>query len=299
MQYADAFGSYHPIVNFLYFSLIFAFSMFLMHPVFLLVSLLSAIWYYVTLKGRKAAGLLLRGILPLFLITVIINPAFSHAGQTRLCYLPTGNPLTLESILYGCAAGMMLAAVLLWFACFSEVITSDKFVYLFGRIIPAMSLVLSMTLRFIPRFKAQFDHVREVQAAFGRDTSNGPLLKRIRNAVACFSIVVTWSMENALETADSMKSRGYGTARRTAYSIYRFEERDKTALCFLIFCGLFLLCGGISGNLYWRYFPSIRGTLTQPITVLLEFVYLILCTMPVYIDRKEAAIWRKTLQSNS
>lgn len=297
MQYTDAFGSYHPMVNFLYFCLIFGFSMLCMHPVCLLISLLSAIWYYITLKGTQAVTFLLRGILPLFLITVIINPAFSHAGQTCLCYLPTGNPLTLESILYGCSAGIMLAAVLLWFACFSEVITSDKFVYLFGRIIPAMSLVLSMTLRFVPRFRAQFDHVREVQAALGRDTSNGPLIKRIRNAVTCFSVVVTWSMENALETADSMKSRGYGTARRTAYSNYRFEERDKTALCFLISCGLFLLCGGISGGLYWRYFPSIRGMLTSPLTIMLEMVFLILCIMPVYIDRREAAIW-KSLQSN-
>lgn len=297
MQYTDAFASYHPMVNFLYFGLIFVFSMFCMHPVVLMISLLSAMWYYITLRGTKAAGLIFRGILPLFLITALINPAFSHAGQTRLCYLPTGNPLTLESIVYGCAAGMMLAAVLLWFACFSEVFTSDKFVYLFGRIIPAMSLVLSMTLRFVPRFKAQFDQVRQVQATLGRDTANGPLLKRIKNAVACFSIVVTWSMENALETADSMKSRGYGTARRTAYSIYRFSERDKTALCFLLFCGLFLLCGGISGNLYWRYFPSIRGALVQPITVMLATLYLILCSMPIYIDRKEVVLWKKSLQS--
>lgn len=268
-----------------------------MHPVCLLISLSASVCYYITLKGAKATGLLFKGALPLFLFTGIINPAFSHAGETILCYLPTGNPLTLESILYGISAGIMLVSVLLWFACFSEVVTSDKFVYLFGRMIPAMSLLLSMTLRFIPRFKLQFHKVQEVQKTLGRDTANGNILSRIKNAVACFSVVVTWSMENAIETSDSMKSRGYGTRRRTAYSIYRFTDRDRIALAFLAFCALFLSAGGISGNLFWRYYPNMRGVLAQPLTVSLQAVYLLLCFLPVFIDRKEERMWKRLRSS--
>ena len=33
--------------------------------------------------------------------------------------------------------------------------TSDKLVWLFGRITPHLSLLLAMTLRFVPRFAAQ------------------------------------------------------------------------------------------------------------------------------------------------
>lgn len=291
MQNKDAFGSYHPLVNFLYFGILLGFSMLSMQPVCLVLSAIGAISYYVTLKGIKAAGFLLRGVLPVFLMTVLINPAFSHEGNTTLCYLPTGNPLTLESIIYGIAAGIMMVGILLWFACFTEVVTSDKFVYLFGRIIPALSLLLSMTLRFVPRFTSQFSAVREVQKTLGRDTENGSLLSRVKNAVACFSIVVTWSLENAIETADSMKSRGYGTKKRTAYSIYRFEDRDKTALCFLIFCGLFLLSTGLAGKLFWRYFPDIRGVVTDPVTILAEVCFLLLCAMPIFLDRKEEKVW--------
>ena len=291
MQNKDAFGSYHPLINFLYFGILLGFSMLSMQPVCLVLSAVGAVSYYVTLKGIKAAGFLLRGVLPVFLMTVLINPAFSHEGSTTLCYLPTGNPLTLESILYGIAAGIMMVGILLWFACFTEVVTSDKFVYLFGRIIPALSLLLSMTLRFVPRFTSQFSAVREVQKTLGRDTENGSLLRRIKNAVACFSIVVTWSLENAIETADSMKSRGYGTKKRTAYSIYRFEDRDKTALCFLIFCGLFLLSTGLAGKLFWRYFPDIRGVVTDPLTISAEFCFMLLCAMPIFLDRKEEKVW--------
>jgi energy-coupling factor transport system permease protein len=291
MQNRDAFSSYHPAVNFLYFALVLLCSMFLMHPVSLCISFISAICYYITLRGKKALSFLMKGVLPLLLLTAIINPAFNHAGQTILCYLPTGNPLTAESILYGIAAGVMLMSVLLWFACFTEVMTSDKFIYLFGKIIPAMSLVLSMTMRFVPRFKEQFQTVKEAQAGLGRDMSKGPLLKRIRCAVECFSIVVTWSLEHGIDTADSMKARGYGTTKRTAYSIYRFEERDRTACVFLLFCGIFLLAGGVSGALYWRYFPKPWGSLKAPLTIVLQIIYFALCLMPVAIDRKEERTW--------
>ena len=100
----------------------------------------------------------------------LVNPAFNHEGATILTYLPSGNPLTLESMLYGVAAAVMLASVVLWFSSYNEVMTSDKFVYLFGRVIPALSLVLSMALRFIPKFKAQMQTVSEAQACIGRDT---------------------------------------------------------------------------------------------------------------------------------
>ncbi len=279
------------MINFLYFGILLTFSMLSMQPVCLLISAVCAAFYYVTLKGAKAGKLLLRGALPVFLLTVLINPAFSHEGETILKYLPGGNPLTLESIIYGISAGIMMIGILLWFACFSETVTSDKFVYLFGRIIPALSLVLSMTLRFVPRFIAQFDTVRDVQRMMGRDTSNGRLFGRIKNAIACFSIVVSWSMENAIETSDSMKARGYGTRKRTAYSIYKWDDRDRSALIFLLFCGLFLLSGGLAGKLFWRYFPSVRGILAEPLTLLLEISFLMLCAMPVYLERREKKKW--------
>lgn len=206
---SDTFSRYHPAVNFLFFALVLVYSMVLMHPVCLLISLLGAVLYVIQLNGRKGLRLSLRIALPVMLLAALVNPAFNHAGMTILTYLPTGNPLTLESILYGLVAGCMLCAVLLWFVCYNRVLTSDKFVYLFGRVIPALSLVLSMTLRFVPRFKQQMDTVRQSQFCIGRDASSGSVWQRAKKAVTIFSIMVTWALENAIETADSMKSRGY------------------------------------------------------------------------------------------
>lgn len=292
MKNKDAFGACHPVVNFVYFALVTGFSMFLMHPVCLLISLVCAVFYYARLKGARALRFMIRYALPLMIVTALVNPAFNHRGMMIICYLPTGNPLTLESIIYGLAAAVMLVSVLLWFACYTEIVTSDKFVYLFGKIIPALSLVLSMTLRFVPRFKEQFERVKEAQRGMGKFSSESSAFGKLKSALGCFSIMVTWSLENSIETADSMKSRGYGLRGRTAFSIYTFTERDKSILAWLGLCAFFLLSGCVSGNLRWQYFPNIRGMLAEPLTIGLEAAYFGLCAVPIAIDIREEKQWK-------
>ena len=287
----DRFSKYHPLVNFLYFALVIGFSMVLTHPLAQGISLLCAVIYAVQGSGKKAVLFTLKWCLPIMLLTAFINPAFSHEGITIVLYFPTGNPLTLESILYGLSAGVMIATVMLWFTNFSRVITSDKFIYLFGRIIPALSLVLSMTLRFIPKFQAQLASVVDAQRSIGRDISEGTLWHRTKIAVTVLSILVTWALENAIETADSMKSRGYGLKGRTAFSIYRFDDRDKLALIFLGFCGLYLLSGSMMSAFGFRYFPSIRYIGLNTVTLSFQLVYLGLCLMPVALNRAEERTW--------
>ena len=292
VEMQDRFAKYHPVVNFLYFALVLGFSMVLSHPLAQGISLICALIYAIQTEGTKAAMFGLKWCLPMFLLTAFINPAFSHEGVTVLLYFPTGNPLTLESLLYGLSAGLMLATVLLWFKNFNRVITSDKFIYLFGRIIPAMSLVLSMTLRFIPKFKAQMDQVIDAQKSIGRNISEGSLWQRTKIAVTVLSIMVTWALENAIETADSMKSRGYGLPGRTAFSIYCFDERDKMAMLYLAFCGVYLLCGTMISAFGFRYFPTIRYIGINTVTLSFQFVYLIMCIMPVVLNWAEERKWK-------
>lgn len=288
----DTFSGYHPIVNFIYFALVLGFSMFFMHPVSLCISLVSSLTYAIYLNGRKAVRFSLLYMLPMMLMAAVINPAFNHRGATILAYLPSGNPLTLESIAYGLAAAVMLACIITWFSCYNAVMTSDKFVYLFGRIIPALSLILSMTLRFVPRFKTQLHAVSQAQKCVGRDVSNGTVLQRVKNAVTITSVMLTWSLENAIETADSMKSRGYGLPGRTAFSIYRFDDRDKAVLLWLCACGFFVCAGGVTGGLHWQYYPMMTGTLSGAFAVSFQLAYLALCMTPMMLNGLEDRKWK-------
>lgn len=296
MKNRDCFSGYHPVINFLYFGLVLAFTMFLMHPASLMISLVGALCYAIYLYGKRAVRASLLYLLPMALMAALINPAFNHAGATILAYLPSGNPLTLESVVYGVAAAVMLAAVVTWFSCYTAVMTSDKFVYLFGRIIPALSLVLSMTLRFVPKFRAQVRVVSEAQRCIGRDVSNGSVFQRLRNGITILSIMLTWSMENAIETADSMRSRGYGLPGRTAFSIYRFDERDKNTLLWLIFCGVFLVSGALAGGFYWRYQPTMKGAALTPLTGAFQLCYLALCLTPLVTNLWEDRQWKNYVE---
>lgn len=288
----DVFISYHPIVNFTYFTLVILFSMFFMHPFCLFISLTGAFCYSVYLNGKKSLKFNLKYMLPMLFITALINPAFNHEGVTILTYLENGNPVTLESIVYGIAAATMYTAVICWFSCYHSVMTSDKFVYLFGRIIPSLSLVFSMVLRFVPRFKAQLHIVSRTQRCIGRDVSNGNMLTRIKNGIKITSIMVTWMLDNSIETADSMKSRGYGLRGRTAFSIYSFDKRDGIAISTIILAGSYILIGMVYDGLYYRYFPSMKGTNTSVFTISQLIAYTALCFMPLIMNLWEDRKWK-------
>lgn len=289
---SGAFGRCHPLVNFFYFAAVIAGAMVLLHPVFLGVSLACSIAYAVRLGGGRAVRMLLVYLLPMAVVAMLVNPAFNHEGATILTYLRSGNPLTLESILFGIAAAGMLVSVLCWFSCVNTVITSDKLVYLFGRMIPALSLILSMVLRFVPRFEAQLRVVRAAQKSAGRDVTDGGILQRIKNGLRILSILISWSLENSVETADSMKSRGYGLKGRSNFTVYRFSRRDAVCLAAVLLCLAYLVAGGLGGALKFWYFPVLSPVLTTPYSVSLYGVYLLLCVIPLLLDGKEALTWK-------
>jgi len=288
----DSFSTFHPVILLIYFVAVLVCSMVFMHPVFQMIGLLGAMTYAIVLKGNKAVKFNLIYMLPLLLLTAIINPMFNHAGITILYYLRNGNPITLESILYGIAAACMYITVIAWFSCYHVVMTSEKWIFLFGKLLPVLSLLFSMTLRFVPRYIEQLKVISTAQKCIGRDVTQGGVVSRARNGLRILSMLTTWALENAIETADSMKSRGYGLPGRTSFSLYRFDRRDRIAG--LVLAGLILIvaAGAWMGQNTIRFFPSVR---VQPLTsfgVAVYIAYGALCLLPPVIQLVEEIKWR-------
>lgn len=294
----DSFSTFHPFVNFLYFVVVLLFSMVFMHPIFQVIALISAVVYSFMLKGKKAVRFNLLYMVPFLLFMAIMNPVFNHQGVTILFYLNNGNPITKESILYGVAAACMFVTVIIWFSCYNVVMTSDKFIYIFGKILPALSLIFSMVLRFVPRYLVQIKVISNAQKCIGRDVTQGNLLARARNGITILSIMTTWALENAIETADSMKSRGYGLPGRTSFSIFRLDARDKVVL--LIMTGLISMVaiGAAMGENTMRYYPSIKASAITPFSILVYIAYFALCMIPVLINMVEAMKWKSIESKN-
>jgi energy-coupling factor transport system permease protein len=264
-----------------------------LNPVTLAVSFVCATAYAVYLRGRKAVRFSLFFLLPVMIISAVVNPAFNHRGATILFYLPDGNPFTLESVLYGTASALMVGAVIQWFYCYSATMSSDKFLWLFGRIIPALSLVISIALRLLPRYVAQTRRVAAAQRGMGVDVTSGPLLARVRSGLLILSVMTTWALENGVDTADSMSSRGYGLRGRTAYSNYRLEGRDLRMLALLgaaVFA-VIVVAWGVRGAAI-TFFPLFEMDVASPAAILLYVCWALICASPLALGLREDALWR-------
>lgn len=246
----------HPIVSFLYFALMLGFSMFCMHPAAAGISLICALCCQLALQGVKKVASSLKYLLPMLLLAAVVNPLINRQGSTAWFYLPSGDAVTWEAVCYGLVSGVMLVSVIGWFSCCNTVLTSDKFVYLFGRVCPSLSLLLSMALGFVPKFLKQFKAIGEAQRALGGQSSK-KLTHRLKAALKQTSILITWSLENAVDTADSMNSRGYGLPDRSRFGIYRFTRRDFGVLIWILLLGAGLMVGTVLGGLTVTYYPRL------------------------------------------
>ncbi|MCL1879055.1 MAG: energy-coupling factor transporter transmembrane protein EcfT [Actinomycetia bacterium] len=292
-----AFASTHPIVEISFFIFMVLITVLFRHPVLLGISFILALAYAIRLSGLKALLLTFAIMVPMMIGALLINVLFNHRGATMLFYLPDGNPFTLESLAFGAASSLMIGAVVLWFACYMKIMTSDKFLYLFSRIIPALSLVISMALRLVPRYLAQIRKIAEAQAAIGRGINSGNVLQRARHGLTILSVMVTWSLENGVETADSMYARGYGLPKRTAYSLFKFEYRDGLMLTAMAYLAVITIAGIALGVVQVTFFPLFSINPMGILPALFYLVFLLAAALPLIIDGYEALIWHSLKSS--
>ena len=284
----DAFAGFHPAINLAFFAAAIGLSMFLMHPVFLCISILCSSAYLLYLQGLRGFVRQVGYLLPVLIFTALLNPLFNHAGTTVLWHLPNDNGVTLEAVCFGLASAVLMGASILWFNCCNAVFTTDKIIFLFGRMIPSLSLLISMTLRFVPRFKEYLLATLQVQKAMEPPKTR---LGALRQALTAFSATVSWAMEQSIVTADSMKSRGYGAAGRTAYAIYRFERRDAMTLALVAVLVLGTVLPWLTGDVAWTFYPAMTGSLLGFGPILSYVSFLGLCLMPLTIDLTEDCKW--------
>lgn len=291
-QSRNAFSEYNPAINFLFYISAIVFGMFFVHPVFLLCSCVLAAAYYVTIRGAKAWKLIL-GLIPVFIIVSAVNPLLNKYGEHVLFTWAGGRPYTLEALFYGMALGAMFVAIILWFASYNVVMTSDKFMYLFGAMAPSVTLVLTMVLRFVPDYIAKTRQIAGARRSIGKGGAQDTKKQRFQNGATIVSALTSWALEGGIITADSMRSRGYGCGRRTSFSIYRFDSRDKCLMAFMIILIAVILLCGLKGGMSAAFTPalSIAGA-DNPYTIAGLIAYFVLLIIPTFINIREEVVWR-------
>ena len=278
------FSSFHPIVNLIYFIVVIAFSMFVMHPVFIAISVACALLYSIMLKGTKSLVFSLKVILPMAVISVIINILTNKNGATPIGEF-WGIVISKEALIAGiCTAGVIASAVL-WFACFNAVFTNEKLVYVFGRIMPSLSVILSMVLRFVPQFGADFKKTVNAQRSMGRDITKGNLSGRFKTLSLIMSVMLGKTLEGSVETADSMRGRGYGLKGKTSFNMYNFKLRDFAMLVLVAVILVYVILNGTG----YTYYPVFYMQFDVPLTF---FAFFSLCVIPVITEVWERLKWK-------
>ncbi len=282
----NSFEKYHPITNLIYFSAVLIFTMFTSNPYMVGISLAGALLYLYILYGMKTVFKLSGGVFFVALFVAVINLLFNHRGVTILFYLENGNPITLEAAVYGMFQGIRLGAAVLWCFCINAVFTGDKYMYIFGKIIPHSSLVISMALGFVPRFMDNLRRMNEAQKAL-KGFAKENLTDKLKNKIHLFGMMITLSMESAVITSDSMKQRGYGTGKRTAFALYSFEKKDIYAVLFMVLAAAVNIYGYVTDRLNFYYYPMILGGTTDIPSLLAYILFGITVVMPMLIELKE------------
>lgn len=226
------FSTYHPAINLLYFLAVIVFTFMSMQPMCVTLSFVAASVYCVFLKGWRKYMKTARFLLLLVPVVVLANMFFSGLGQTVLFSI-AGNAFTLEAGVYGFTSGLMLASVLVWFMCYEEVMTTDRFLFLFAKLLPALSLVISMIFKLLPDLVTRGRMITNVQTALLGGVSCSASERR-HQGIRMASVLMSVSMEGSIETSDSMRARGYGAADRTSYATYGWKVHDTLALVVLL-----------------------------------------------------------------
>lgn len=285
----DTFSTYHPVINFIFFVGAFLFGMILMHPAYLLCSLILSAAYFLTIRGSGGVKYVL-GMIPLFVGLAIANPVFNPSGETVLFTYLGDRTFTLEALCYGVVLSALFVSVINWFASYNAVMTSDKFLYLFGKWIPSLSLVLTMVLRFVPTYQKRITQISNARKCIGMSAENGSNKEKAEHGLTIVSALTSWALEGGIVTADSMRSRGYGCGERTSFSLYRWEKRDKILLGIMLICIIGVLFCTIMGGTSAAFLPSIAVEWNCYSVMGLIF-YSVFLAIPTVLNLGEDMLW--------
>ena len=285
------FAAFHPFVNLVFFAFAIGIAMFSTRPVFVAVSFVCSWCYSILLGGGRAVKVNIVFMLPAVIVMAFINTFFTHDGETVLFYI-NGNRITMEALAYGIVSALVLTSVIVWFTAFNKVMSSDKFIYLFGKAAPVLGLTLSMIFRFIPLLKSRFAEISMGQKCMGRGMSGNPL-KKIRLLLKEVSILISWSLEASIETADSMEARGYGLRGRTSFHLFKFTRRDMLVMVTVALLGGISAVGCILGRTSIYYYPVITHRPFDILTAVSLAAYTAMLIVPMIIDVKGEREWKQ------
>lgn len=265
--------------------------MLLFHPIILLAALLMIFAiHFIQDRCRNLRRWFFFMIISGLLI-IIVNPLFNERGRTVLFEI-FQHRFTLEAVIYGATTALSIIGVIALFVSYNEIMTPNKIFYLFSKFLPQFAVLLMLTLRFIPLMKRRLEEISQVQTSKGISVLEGTWKDRTKSGLLYIQVLLTYSLEEAIQTADSMKARGYGQGIRSTYEYYRFNKVDAITIVYLIIIFIFIIYGRFNGYGLLTVYPMMEplGLSAMDTITLVEF--LLFLGFPLFVEMGEMIRWR-------
>ncbi|MGI6535322.1 MAG: energy-coupling factor transporter transmembrane component T [Eggerthellaceae bacterium] len=271
--------SYHPLIGCLFFVVVLVCAALFDHPAYAGIGLACAFAYAVKLRGRKALAL---NAIALVIGAVwgVFFAATTHFGVTDIGTTLAGNAVTWESACCGAVQGVRIAAVLMWLSCLLQVCTADKVVYLAGRVWPRLSTGIAILLRAVPRANAQRRALAAAQGGVGSGPGQGGPWHRMRTAAHRAGALADWMTDGFFQASQSMRARGSALRGRTAYALYRFDNRDRSVVIALVLLGTAVGVAAALDQTSIQYAPEIVFGRLTPASYVFMGAYAAFCLLP-------------------
>ena len=287
----SGFRGYHPFVIFFYYVCVGIVAMYLNHPIFLIIACILLIivnCFYHSIKTLKRWIPMLIGM---NLLIIFFNMFFVSKGE-HILFSFWGRSVTLEATIFGVVMALSITLISLLFISFNHLLNGNKFLFVFSKFLPRTAFLTMLAVRFVPLLKKRLDEITDVQRIKGLTIASGTVRQRCKDGMTLIQILLTWSLEEAVETADSMKTRGYGIGTRSPYIPYKLIRRDQIwlglLLCFLLFC----LVGGAFGYGRMEIYPTLSSFRLTWFDGLLLLHTIIILAFPLLVEGGEQLRWK-------
>jgi len=272
----------HPAVYVLYYFILILFA-FLYNDPYYLASFLICISVLIALQGiSREFKNVIKFFIPMSIL--IITPI----------YIMGNFFITLEALVYGVLMSLSLLIILLVFSSYNRAVSYQEMLYLFSKRFPHISMVTIMALRFIPLLNYRLTEVNKI-SKFNRTNThpegNQSWMDKIKRTAHLLAVVVSWSLEESMLTAKSMKARGYGIKRRTSYLSYKFRRTDYIFLSFITITVLISVTGLMQGYGRIEVYPTLSFNVSENLVNLYYFTFLALLLPIIYLEFREKLTW--------
>ena len=319
--------SIHPGVYLLYYFIMVLFAFIFSDPYFV-VTFLVLLLVLIALQGvSHELKNIMRLFIPLSILIMILNPLLNRTGAHKI-YLWSGFFITYEAIAYGILMSLALLIVILVFSSYNRSVSYQEMLYIFSKKLPIISMIIVMALRFIPLINSRAIEVQKLNNlknngiememdggdadALDLDEFNSnistdydsklvnklksnkrvaAIIKEAKTLGKIMGITVSWSLEESMFTAKSMKARGYNATERTSYLSYKFSNADFAFIALIIVTVGIIIIGLLHGVGMINIYPSIDFKFSNLPLNIYYLAFIVFLLPLIYLEIKERILW--------